>query len=178
MLYTGPWRDAIVRLDAAQQIILRDRMARSTAAAPDNVEPPCWPILPAPADASAGSTGSQSTWIGLRVREDIAAALTFAPTYERRERHARGPTIMRVAIWVDPQWRRRGMALALLQHCVSINRAAGVRHLVFFGLESDAALRKLLCRFSADLIFTREGCQAWMELGPVAARVGRPIFAD
>jgi GNAT superfamily N-acetyltransferase len=84
---------------------------------------------------------------------------------------------MQVALWVAPQWRRRGMAQALLQDCITVSRKAGVRHLVFDGLDSDAALRQLLRRFSTDFVFAGGTCQAWLELGAVRAPVAATVLA-
>jgi GNAT superfamily N-acetyltransferase len=174
MRYTGPWHDAIVRLDTARRVAVKKRILHETLCAEigegvtARADHPSQPGLSEP---------SQSYWIGVRAGNDICAVLASVSAYERRERSSNQSPIMQVALWVSPKWRRRGMAQALLQECITDSRQAGVRHLVFDGLDGDDALRQLLRRFSTDFVFAGGTCQAWLELGAVAAPVAAPVFA-
>ncbi|MEZ5815562.1 MAG: hypothetical protein R3D44_00585 [Hyphomicrobiaceae bacterium] len=164
MLYTGPWHDAITDIDPADKSAIAG-IARSIEKASKQGDAPAAPWLTTHFFDADGGNPAERRWIGVRVANDFAAVLTCTPAYQRREWIVSSPPVMRVAIWVEPQWRRRGMAQALLIRCISVNRRAGVRQLVFFDLDGDAAMRKLVCRFSADLLFMRGECQAWLELG-------------
>jgi GNAT superfamily N-acetyltransferase len=183
MLYTGPWHDAIIRLDTAQKVALAQRLAHQSAGT-EAGEPFAGSAVSTPnlddrkphSSAWLASAWLASTWLGVYAEDDIRAVLVRSPTRVRRGWSSGPAPVVNAALWVDPQWRRRGMAHAMLQQCVANLRQAGVRHLVCDGLESDVAMRKLLRRFSADFIFVNGSCQAWLELGAVAAPVAQPVL--
>jgi GNAT superfamily N-acetyltransferase len=174
MLYTGPWHDAIVQLGAAQRVAVKQRIVRETAEAEIGADVTG---LAAHSSQSGSNETSDSDWIAVCASDEIRAVLVAEAVYARRGRSSGPATIVKVALWVEPQWRRRGMAQALLQRCIAVNRQAGVRHLAFDGLDNDEALRKLLRRFSADLVFAGKTCQAWLELGSITAPVATPVLA-
>jgi GNAT superfamily N-acetyltransferase len=175
MLYTGPWHDVIVGLNLAQRAALAKRIAQETAGSrPDAVQHDVGSSAqPLPRDLSMPLQGD---WIGVRTNDGICAVLAHGATFERIGRRVGSPAIVEVAMWVDPQFRRRGMAVALVQQCIAIKRQAGASHLVFNGVENDEALRKLLRRFSTDLVFTCGTCQAWLELGAASAPATKPVL--
>jgi GNAT superfamily N-acetyltransferase len=158
MLYTGPWHDAIVHLSAAERGVVAKRITGE--------------------DMELEASHDLGDWIGVCGQGETRAVLAVQPAFERRGRRSGATGIVKAAIWVDPRWRRQGMAQALLQRCIAINRQSGVRCLVVEGLETDEALRKLLRKYATGLVFARGACHGWLELGPAAAPIEIPVFAQ
>jgi GNAT superfamily N-acetyltransferase len=176
MLYTGPWHDAIVHLANPERVAVAKRIAGEDTDAPAAVGQ-ARAGRSDPAQQLSAAAPGLGDWIGVCCEGETRAVLAYGPAFERRVRRAGSAGIVEAAIWVDPRWRRQGMAQALLQRCIAINRQTGVRCLVIEGLETDEALRKLLRRYAAGLAFARGACQAWLELGPAAAPIESPVFA-
>jgi GNAT superfamily N-acetyltransferase len=128
-----------------------------------------------PADQrGAGIAAGREGTFAVVVEEEIRACLH----YSFADRAAR-PGVCRVAVWVEPDWRRQGMASALLLRCMAMTRAHGRRNLVLDCVGADYGLRQLALRFSADLIFLERECHAWLELEPGEnARVGARVHDE
>ena len=78
---------------------------------------------------------------------------------------------MHLLIGVAKDYRRTGMATALLMRITTIARRAGSRYLVLEDV--DVGVLKLAQRASADLVFCNGECQGWIELAPV-----QPTYAS
>ncbi len=83
--------------------------------------------------------------------------------------------IMKLFISVAKDYRRQGMATALLMRCSAIAQHAGLRYLVHEDVDADAL--RFVRLASAELTFCDGDCQAWIELGPLPPAPARTVLA-
>lgn len=165
MLYTGPWYRSIIHRDIETLAAFVQHDERRTKnSAPGASDHLC---LLSPTDTVAcQNIQSQRGSIGVQIDDVVRGSFVFRTTCCCARSHMKPNGVAEAAVWVEPDWRNRGIGLALLQGGLTAARHAGVRHLVFDGLGVDIAMRRLVRRFSVDFIFTNQDCQAWLDLTP------------
>ena len=165
MLYTGPWHSSIIHRDIerlAAFVQHDERRIESRASGASD-----YLCRLSPTDTVACQCiHSKSGSIGVVIDDVVRGSFVFRTTCCCARTHMKSNGVAEAAVWVEPDWRNRGIGLALLQGGLTAARHAGVRHLVFDGLGTDIAMRRLVRRFFVDFIFTNQDCQAWLDLTP------------
>jgi GNAT superfamily N-acetyltransferase len=160
MLYDGPWADCIVALDPSTSAAFEQHLATSRQHANRAQQQfDRLPTLSGEAKSASLSAYRLDGALGVRVDGQIQAVALYSLSGTASGKH-----IMNLFVSVAEDYRRRGMATALLMHCAAIARQAGLRYLVHEDVDADALPFARLA--SAELNFSDGECQGWIELGP------------
>ena len=75
--------------------------------------------------------------------------------------------VVEAAFSVEKDWCGQGVERALIVRAITAARAMGARQLFLDRLGLNAALRRAVAQFDADLVFGNDDCRAWLPLTPV-----------
>lgn len=89
-----------------------------------------------------------------RSRSDVAATETIDGD----------GSLLRMVLFVEADWRRQGIAKALVLRVLADAQLAGAAHVVLEGLEVDSGLLKLARLFCADVVVAHDSYEAWFEV--------------
>jgi len=75
--------------------------------------------------------------------------------------------VVEAAFSVEKDWCGQGVERALIVRAITAARAMGARQLFLDRLGLNAALRRAVAQFDADLVFGNDDCRAWLPLTSV-----------
>jgi hypothetical protein len=158
MLCDGRWADAIIAFEpntgtAGERFVL----ATSRSAMK-----PRWRFGQMPAVYTKARNASKRTRLDatfcICVDGDTRAVAHYTICGTQNHR------FMRLLIDVPTAHRDDGLDIALLMRCTAIARRSGLRYVVIEDVDMNGM--KLARLASADLVFTKTGCQGWIEINP------------